>query len=163
MSGGLVRDMAERMERYIKGTCKTLECRATVNFAIGGMTLEEVKARLGKRRGYECPGGPHMELGLMMDGYEWDFTVVEKPAPPTDEEWVDRLGQSGYRVLCGDRGRYPEFTNLHGLGDLRHVGFGSFESDTYRYERRDSPSGTRYYLEIPKQPEGDPEGGVPNE
>jgi len=80
--------MSEEKERRIKGTCKI--CGAELQVNIGDLTVEEVKEKLAARRGYECPGF-HVELGAMLEGYDWDFTPFEAEPVMTDEQWVEKL------------------------------------------------------------------------
>lgn len=139
------------MERFIRGTCRTPECGRSVDFAIGDLSIEEARSAMETTQGYECPGGPHVELGRMYDGYDWDFTVFEKPSTPTDEEWIDYLHSRGHRVLSGTAGRYETLPNLHDLRDLKHLGFGDFASAHHVYIRVDSPRGSRFYIETPQR------------
>jgi hypothetical protein len=141
------------MPRYIRGTCKT--CGESLRVEIGGMSPEDAAAKLKDVRGYQCPG-MHVELSTMFDGYVWDMKPFEAEAPPTDEEWVKKLQEQGLEVLDGHHGSSLAPRNLHGMRDLKHIGFGYFESDTHLYERADSPRGHRFYVERPlaKRSEG---------
>ena len=139
-------------ERYIRGVCKT--CGETLRVRIGDMDTNQARDTLRKIRPYECPGGgltPHQELGDMLSGYDWDFTPFEDEAPMTDADYIDRLQGVGYTVLSGRRGNHPELPNLHDIPGLRHAGFGDFEDDSHYYERADSPTGTRFYIQREKR------------
>lgn len=134
------------MPRYIRGTCRT--CGESLRVEIGGMAPEEALEKLKETRGYQCPG-MHAELGAMADGYVWDLKPFEAEAPLTDEEWAKGLQEQGLEVLDGHHGSKLAPRNLHDMKDLKHVGFGYFESDTHFYERADSPRGHRFYVERP--------------
>lgn len=142
--------MDEEVVRYVQGKCRHPQCGAVVDFALNGLDVDEFKQRVEKVNSYECPGGPHMELGNLLRGYDWDWTIRERTAPPSDEQWIAQLATTGYRVLCGMAGKHTELPNLHDLKGLEHMGFGDFASPSNYYERRDSPTGMRFYLEIPK-------------
>ena len=131
-------------------------------YPTGDLPIDQVREKLRETRMYECLGGPHVELGSMLDGYEWDWTVLRKSAPRTDEEWIGQLKKKGFRVLSGVQGEHPELPNLHDLNDLEHAGFGDFISPTHYYQRSDSPSGTRFYLEISRTQNPDERHGGEN-
>lgn len=100
--------------------------------------------------GYECPG-MHVELGKIIDGYDIDFNkVYERDPPPTDEKYVRNLQEKGYTVIDGGLGIVKGLKSIHDYRNLKHIGFGNFESDTHIYERADSPRGTRFYIEVKK-------------
>lgn len=133
-------------ERRIKGVCR--KCGAVLQVKIGDLTPEQVKAKLRKRTGYHCPGY-HVELGNMYDGYDWDFSVYESAPVMSDEEWIRKLQSEGTTVIDGAR-EFPFLKSIHDIPDLKHIGFGYFESRSCIYERADSPRGTRFYTETEK-------------
>lgn len=134
----------------MKGICK--KCGIEVHFNIRDLEPEEVKERLEKMDiGYECPG-MHVELSRIIDGYDIDFSkVLEREEPPSDEEYVKSLHEKGYTVIDGGLKTVTGLKSIHDYKDLKHIGFGNFESDTHIYRRADSPRGTRFYIEVRKE------------
>ena len=140
--------MAGEKERRIKGVCR--KCGISLQVNIGDASIDEVKDYLARRDGYECPGF-HVELGSMLEGYDWDFTPFEAEPVMSDEDWVKHLQDQGMTVIDGGQKKVPGLKDIHSVPDLRHVGFGFFESKSHKYDRYDSPRGTRFYVEIPKR------------
>lgn len=88
-----------------------------------------------------------------MAAFDWDFSsVIERPEPPADEEYLAQLRSRypGKRIfLLGSP--LDGVPSLQELKDLEHIGFGEFESGTHIYMRHDSPRGSRrFYVECPK-------------
>lgn len=137
-------------KQYVKGACRT--CHATVRVEVNGQSADEIKAKLAQAQPYECPG-QHMELGRMLDGYDWDWTPIEAPEPPTDEEYgrdlIQKYGADRVFYLGDDAlGSALGIKNLNILRDLEHLGFGEFGNSQHVYVRHDSPCHTtRFYVQ----------------
>lgn len=135
---------------YIKGTCR--KCGATVRVEVNGQSVEKLKDQLLRSQPYECPG-QHMELGNMLDDYEWAWTPFTAPEPPTDEEYgrslIEKHGPDRVYYLGDDAiGKLLGIKNLNTLRDLEHLGFGDFGNAEHHYVRHDSPSHTtRFYIQ----------------
>jgi hypothetical protein len=135
--------------RCIQGKCK--KCGETIKIEIGDLTLDQFKERLAARVGYECPGR-HCELSPMIGDFEWDWTPFEVPTPRTDEQYLEELRaiypDCRIFILGSEMQGVPHLTQLK---DLRHIGFGEFDSETHSYARFDSPRGSRrFYVEFQK-------------
>lgn len=134
----------------IKGTCK--KCGASLRVEVNGQSMDMVKERLAVIRGYECPG-QHVELGILLDGYEWDWTPFSAPETPSDEEYgrslMEQYGMDRVYYL-GDEavGRALGIKNLITVPGLAHLGFGDFGDAEHYYVRHDSPCfTTRFYIQ----------------
>lgn len=138
-------------QAYVHGTCR--KCGCVVHFEVNGRTPDELREQLRQTQGYECPGR-HVELGPMLDGFEMDWTPVEREEPLSNEEFartlvvkygrerVFHLGEDALGLELGLR-------SLHEVPGLEHMGFGEFlEPKTCRfYQRWDSPRGARFYVQ----------------
>jgi hypothetical protein len=133
----------------VTGTCK--KCHARIRIPINGQTIENLKEVLAQTRGYECPG-QHVELSTMLDDYTWDWTPVEIPDPPTDEDYGRKLitehGRENVYYMGDDAiGTALDIPRLQTLHDLEHMGFGDFANTEHYYARHDSPRPTtRCYI-----------------
>lgn len=141
--------MPTSTKTYVRGTCK--KCGATIRVEVNGQPVERIKEALAATRGYECPG-QHIELGILLDGYTWNWTPVAAIEPPTDEEFgrtlITKYGKDHLYYMGDDAiGRALDIPRLQTLRDLEHMGFGDFTNATHYYRRVDTPRmSTRFYI-----------------
>lgn len=136
--------------RYITGTCRT--CTSIIRVPVD-RPAEELRAAIAERQGYECPG-QHVELGRLLDGYDWNWVPVEADEPPTDaaygHELLTKYPGRLYYLGSQELGTELGIPSLHDLKDLEHVGFGDFANHEWYFLRQDSPRGARFYVQLPR-------------
>ncbi len=67
-----------------------------------------------------------------------------------DLVWVRQLQAEGKTVIDGGSRTVKGLQSIHKIKGLSHLGFGFFENNTHRYNRVDSPIGTRFYTQSAK-------------
>jgi hypothetical protein len=141
------------LSRYLKAHCN--KCGQDFKFDIGEKTPEQTKETMEAQKMFTCPGR-HVEISGPLEyvTVDWANVVVADP-PMSDEAYggtlIKEFGKERLFYLGDEEtGKKLGIESLHSLKDLRHIGFGEFQSDTSTFARHDSPSGFRFYVALPR-------------
>ena len=136
------------------------KCGETFTLDFGDMTREQALDFAGRmnEQSRECPGR-HVELSGWREYWQLDNAIhraydlgegTESAPVISDHDYVQSLITAGHVIIDGGSNKVPELSirDIHTFSDLVHIGFGEFENAMFRFVRRDSPRGTRFYEAI---------------
>ena len=121
----------------LKATCK--KCGCEVKIDCGDMTKAEAIEKMAKVEGYNCSGGMHVEIGMMMDY----LTIVSEDIETLDEVKSDEDFKA---ELVAEYGAENVLTTSELPRDCDHCGYGYFKNSEYNFDRYDTPRGARFYV-----------------
>lgn len=122
----------------LEGRCR--KCNCLIRIRQGGLSRQEVIARLKKMETFECPGH-HVELCSPYPDF-WnvdEFEEVEDPPEVKEKEWLAQMRKRYKEVLDCEK--------FYNLGILKGFAFGfPVTTDGINWNFGNSPSRKRYYF-----------------